>query len=361
MKKIKKLLSVVFVLCAIAVFSMTASAASGAQDNGKVKWTLENGVLTVYGKGAMEDYAPAGAESGWFEKYLLRYRSDVYNIVVSKNVTRIGESGFAYARNSMSAKIADSVTEISDWAFLQNESMTAVYIPSSVKKIGRMAFYECDNLKDVYYAGTKAQWKKISIGSNNEDLRNATIHYNVDGIDTPVEKKDQTIKGTASYTKTVGNASFQLKASAKTALTYASDNKSVATVSKTGKVTIKGAGEATITIKAAASKKFNAAKKTVKITVNPAAAKIQNVVRKNDTTAVIKWKKVKKIDGYELQICTGKDFTDPQVLTAAASKKKLTVKILEKGQKYFVRIRTYKVTDGKTYYSKWSAAKTIKK
>ncbi len=361
MKKAKRVLSILFIVCMLAAVTLTASAASGAQKNGKVKWTLVNGVLTISGKGATEDLKPAGAESGWVDKYLLRYRNDIFSIEVSKGITRIGESAFAYARESRSAKIADSVTEISSWAFLQNESMVSVSIPSSVKRIKSMAFYECNNLKDVYYAGTREQWKKISIASNNDALRKANIHYNVEGIDTPVVKKDQKITGTGSYSKTVGNAAFSLKASAKTSLTYATNNKSVATVNKSGKVTIKGAGEAAITIKAAGNKNFNAAEKVVTIKVAPQSAKLSGVTRKNGTTAILKWNKVKKVDGYEIQICSGKGFTNPQVLTAAASSQKITVNSLVKGQKYFTRMRTYKVNNGKTYYSKWSSVKAIKK
>ena len=32
---------------------------------------------------------------------------------------------------------------------------------------------------------------------------------------------------------------------------------------------------------------------------------------------------------------------------------------LAKNKKYYVRVRTYKVVSGKTYYSSWSGAKTV--
>ena len=46
-----------------------------------------------------------------------------------------------------------------------------------IKRIGGSAFACCNNLKDVYYAGTKGQWKQISIEPGNVALLNATIHY----------------------------------------------------------------------------------------------------------------------------------------------------------------------------------------
>ena len=57
-------------------------------------------------------------------------------------------------------------------------------------------------------------------------------------------------------------------AKAKTALTYTSSNKKVAAVDKNVKVTIKGAGKAVITVKAAATSEYKAATKKVTIKVS---------------------------------------------------------------------------------------------
>ena len=56
-----------------------------------------------------------------------------------------------------------------------------IVIPVSVTSIGDYAFYDCNNLADIYYAGDEKQWKKIKIGSYNDVLKNATIHYNSTG------------------------------------------------------------------------------------------------------------------------------------------------------------------------------------
>jgi hypothetical protein len=50
-----------------------------------------------------------------------------------------------------------------------------------VTSIGDLAFRYCDSLKNIYYSGTESDWNKISIGSYNIYLTNATIHYNSTG------------------------------------------------------------------------------------------------------------------------------------------------------------------------------------
>lgn len=71
-----------------------------------------------------------------------------------------------------------SVTTIEIYAFSDCTNLTSVTIPNSVTTIGHSAFWCCSNLKDVYYSGTETQWNNISIDVYNDDLINATIHYN---------------------------------------------------------------------------------------------------------------------------------------------------------------------------------------
>lgn len=367
MKRIKVVFSALIMMCMLAVLSLSVCAASGKGGDG-IAWNLTNGMLTLTGKKAMENHTPAGAGWGsWVNKNIAsttswRYDSnDIYNVEVAKGVKTVGESAFANCRKMTSAKMADSVTKIGAWAFLACEDLKTVYIPSSVKSIGSMAFYQCDGLSDVYYAGSKSAWAKISIGSNNEDLKNATIHYGVSGIDSVVKKSAQTIKGTSKFSKTVGNKAFSLNAKAKTALSYVSSNPSVVTVNKKGMVTIKGAGTATIKITAAEGKKYQKAVKAVQISVAPKSTKLQSAKRTGSDSAVLKWKKVGNITGYLIQYSTSSSFgINSKTMLAGSSKTGTVLTELQAGKKYYVRIRAYKKVNGTNYFSKWSAKKVIK-
>ena len=73
----------------------------------------------------------------------------------------------------------------------------------------------------------------------------------------------------------------------------------------------------------------------------------------------VKWKAVANASGYQIYYKTsGKK----AVIKTVKGAKKLTLKLtrLKKKAKYTVKVRAYKVADGKTTYGKWSAAKKAK-
>lgn len=80
----------------------------------------------------------------------------------------------------------------------------------------------------------------------------------------------------------------------------------------------------------------------------------------------VRWKKVKTIKGYQIQLATDKKFKKNKKTVTISKQKttKTTVKKLKAKKKYYVRIRTYKNVkyQGKTIkvYSSWSKVKTVK-
>ena len=63
-----------------------------------------------------------------------------------------------------------------------------------------------------------------------------------------------------------------------------------------------------------------------------------------------------------VQYSTSKKFTKKTTKTVKVKKssKKTTIKKQKKGKKYFVRVRTYKIVNGKKIYSDWSTVKNVK-
>ena len=115
---------------------------------------------------------------------------------------------------------------------------------------------------------------------------------------------------------------------------------------------------------AAATKQFNAATKTVTVTVNPASTKLSSVKNSASKSMKVTWKKNATVTGYLVQYSTASNFKGAKAVNVKKAKTtSTTVKKLSKGKKYYVRVRTYQKVSGKTYYSAWSASKnvTIKK
>ena len=110
--------------------------------------------------------------------------------------------------------IPNSVTSIGKFAFGNCTSLTSVTIPNSVTSIRESAFEDCTRLKDVYYTGSQSEWNKINIGSYNQYLTNATIHYNW-FVETPLITNENetsfTVYNSTAIIDSVNDVNLKLK------------------------------------------------------------------------------------------------------------------------------------------------------
>ena len=69
-----------------------------------------------------------------------------------------------------------------------------------------------------------------------------------------------------------------------------------------------------------------------------------------------------RITGYQIQLATDKGFTKNKKTVTVKGYKRISKKVtgLKAHKKYYVRIRTYKMVNGKKYCSAWSKAKSVK-
>lgn len=91
-------------------------------------------------------------------------------------------------------------------------------------------------------------------------------------------------------------------------------------------------------------------KKNKIITVNPLGGRKLKIT----------WKKDKNATGYQVQLALNKKFTKSKLSyhTVATSG---TIKKLKKGKRYYVRVRAYKLINGKRKYTEWCTVKRSKK
>lgn len=94
----------------------------GGEPEEKISWDLTDGVLTISGKGEMDDYSPMESlYPEWYDN-----REEITEILIEDGITRIG-----------------------DCAFYELGSVTTVTIPASVTSIGLCAFESCNSLSAV--------------------------------------------------------------------------------------------------------------------------------------------------------------------------------------------------------------------
>lgn len=152
---------------------------SSANDSGtlgtNITWVLKDGNMVISGAGEMPEVTWDGGDTRWGGN-----SQRIKTITIEKGITSIYNTSFSSCNNLESVTIGESVTKIDFNAFSSCVKLNSVYIPASVKFIGGNAFGGCRNLADVYYAGSEADWNKITIVRSDYDdtFGNTTIHYN---------------------------------------------------------------------------------------------------------------------------------------------------------------------------------------
>ncbi len=152
----------------------------------KVKFKLyENGLLTIYGSGKMDDNdddtSPFYDEIRlkklviknkvtYIGKYEFHDCVNLKTIKFGKSVKRIGEHAFLNCFGLKSVSIPASVKIIDDFAFMCCYDIKSVKIGKSVTKIGKAAFYGNEKLKKVDIKSTKIKKIGKDAFGSSEDI-----------------------------------------------------------------------------------------------------------------------------------------------------------------------------------------------
>lgn len=147
-----------------------------------------------------------------------------------------------------------------------------------------------------------------------------------------VKKKWKKIKTTSKTSYTVKNLKAGKSYKFKVRAVRASDN-------------IKGDFSSVLTVK-----------------TSPKKVTLDTLKSKKKKQAVVTWKTVSGATGYEVKYSTSKKFTKKTTATTTVKKdktNKITLKKLKSGKKYYVKVRAYKVVDGKKIYGSYSRKGTI--
>lgn len=141
---------------------------------------------------------PSGIKS--IEGETFRGCTKLQQVTIPDGVTRIGKEAFMKCKALTSIDLPDGLRTLEKDVFQESglisvvlpnalmsiekgmfrgcHSLTSVTIGANVTSIEYAAFDDCTALKDVYFKGSEEQWNAIVIGTENEPLSRATIHFN---------------------------------------------------------------------------------------------------------------------------------------------------------------------------------------
>ena len=148
----KKLLALILVGVMILVPACRVDDGGNGKEEkyADIKWTFEDGVLTISGKGKMPNYAGSYVNSEksecapWIEE-----SNSIYEVIIKNGITSIGNDAFCGCESLMSIEIPESVTTIGGYAFYGCESLMSIKIPDSVTIIGDETFSFCKSLTSI--------------------------------------------------------------------------------------------------------------------------------------------------------------------------------------------------------------------
>lgn len=107
-------------------------------------WSLSvDGVLTVSGTGAMENYSEE-EPAPWYD-----YSGAIETLVVEKGVTSIGHYAFYDCGSILTFSLPDTLVSIGDYGFAYCYGLTEISLPKNVESLGRGAFYNCYDLMKI--------------------------------------------------------------------------------------------------------------------------------------------------------------------------------------------------------------------
>ncbi len=139
-------------------------------------WTLtDDGLLTISGTGAMNDYGYSYNAGPW--------GFGVKQAVIEDGVTSIGEGAFWHCSSLESITIPDSVTSIEQSAFRECSSLESITIPYGVMSIENGTFESCTGLTNIMIPDSVTSIGYSAFGECSS-LESITIPNSVTSIDS---------------------------------------------------------------------------------------------------------------------------------------------------------------------------------
>ena len=138
------LLAICLIFQLIPLASATEEREPG-QCGEDVYWEYADGVLTISGTGAMDDFY----ENVPWEAH----REEITKVVFEGEVSYIGSYAFWDYDNLVEVDFGEAMYEIGYQAFMYCDGLTVIYLPKTFKIFGEDCFRSCGNLVEIHCEG----------------------------------------------------------------------------------------------------------------------------------------------------------------------------------------------------------------
>ena len=283
----------------------------------------------------------------------------VTEVIIPGDLKEIGSQPLSGRSSIKSIKISQGVEIIGESAFSGCSSLESITTPNTITEIGANAFGENYDtlfvLAENNYVADYCKANGYKYYNRTAPTISKLASYNGSDIRVYIEKRD-------------GASGYQIKYSDNSSMTGAKtvmikDNNTLSKVisgfknDKTYYVqlqTYQKIGDKTYWSKWSAAK-------SIKVTQTPYITNVSKLSTFIGSHIKVDWTKTAGASGYHIKYADNSSMTGAkEVMVKGNSTFTKTLTGLKNGKTYYVKIQTYRTVSGKTYWSSWSPAKSIK-
>ena len=139
------------------IFGNAVATEETGQCGPDLYYSLDNGILTISGKGVMYDYRIEQNDNPYNDYYFTSapwgrsLRIGQNYVIIEEGVSSIGHNAFAYCQGIVSVTLGNNVSIIGENAFKECNKLTSLSFSESMQRIEAGAFSGCSKLTSLYF------------------------------------------------------------------------------------------------------------------------------------------------------------------------------------------------------------------
>ena len=139
----RKICSIILLGALLLGLICPVQAAQSDSFEENITWSVESGILTILGTGAMRNYT-AASQTPWYS-----LREQITSVILEEGITEVGDLSFAQCSRLVSVSLPDSLERIGKNAFWGCRELKNVVLPEKLTELESGAFFQCASLSQI--------------------------------------------------------------------------------------------------------------------------------------------------------------------------------------------------------------------